>query len=94
MFIIFINDTLNAVQGCVKLFTDDTKLFRIITSTADCDLMQRDIDAPEELSEKFYSQRCKAMRIGKGHTEYQHRMKEQENHVISLNTITLEKVFT
>ena len=78
LFIIFINDLPNAVQGCLKLFADDTKLFRTVVSTPDCEDLQADINAMEDWSNKwllkFHPQKCKVMRIGNQHPNYQYSM--------------------
>ena len=49
LFLMYINDIFNCVNySHLLLFADDCKIFKEITSKADCDLLQRDINAIHE----------------------------------------------
>jgi hypothetical protein len=69
----------NILKWITYFLTDRKQKVNVngISSTGDCDLMQADIDALEEWSQKwllkFHTQKCKVMHIGKGHPEYNER---------------------
>ena len=52
LFIIFINDTLEVVNSLTRMFADDTKLFRIVNRDADSTVLQTDLIAIQEWSNK------------------------------------------
>ena len=66
LFTIFINDMPQQVGNCVKLFADDTKLYRRVPDST-CGL-QADIDALMRWSKKwllpFNASKCKVMHLG------------------------------
>lgn len=45
LFIIFINDIVNAIKSCVHIYADDMKVYRSILSTEDCQKLQADIES-------------------------------------------------
>ena len=44
LFIIFVNDLPSSVISTAKLFADDSKLYRQIITTADCEMLQDDLN--------------------------------------------------
>jgi len=68
-FLSFINDLPEEVVSRQYLFADDTKMYREITSTFDCQQLQSDIDALEGWSRKwqlqFHPEKCKVMTVGR-----------------------------
>ena len=51
LFLLFINDISDVVKYCsIKLYADDTFIYKAISSAQDCLLMQRDLDALLEWS--------------------------------------------
>jgi hypothetical protein len=95
LFVIYINDLPLSVKSTIKLFADDTKLYRRINSIEDCQILQRDIEALESWSHKwllkFHPNKCKVMRIGRGHPDFTYVMKDVNNHTINLEETTVEK---
>ena len=79
----------------VRLFADDTKI-RQITLPDDCTILQNDIYAIEKWTEqwllKLHPQKCKYMRIGKGHPNCDYQMTGQDQLPIMLHEATKEKV--
>ena len=69
LFVIFINDLPEFIpnQSKTALFADDTKLYRSITSTSDCESLLRDIsslnDWSQNLNLKFNALKCKVLTI-------------------------------
>jgi hypothetical protein len=53
LFVIYINDLPETVSCGIKLFADDTKVYRPIKNTHDCEALQSDIDNLEQWSEKW-----------------------------------------
>ena len=68
LFTIFVNDMPLEVSSCVKLFADDTKLYRRILGSECDDGLQADIDALVQWSNKwllpFNATKCKVMHMG------------------------------
>lgn len=79
LFIIFINDLPDTVKAMTKIFADDTKLFKTITSTADRDIIQKDIKSLADWSSAwqlpFNELKCKVLHYGKNNPEYKYSMK-------------------
>ena len=84
MFIVYINDLPNAVNSYVKIFADDTKLFRVISNNEDRQSLQSDLEALHNWSQKwqlkFNESKCKIMHYGSHNPNYSY----------SINNIALE----
>ena len=69
LFVIYINDLLDDIESDGFMFADDTKIFRKIVSTDDCNILQRDIDKLESWSKKwllkFHPNKCHVLSLGK-----------------------------
>ena len=95
LFVIFINDLPDAITGFAKMFADDTKLFRSIANTADCILMQEDINMLDEWSRtwqlRFNASKCKHMRLG---TSYREETTYTMTDVVSQNPSNLDMTTT
>lgn len=71
LFVLYINDLPEVVDklSFVFLFADDTKIFRKISSAADVEVLQSDINKLVEWSDKwllrFHPDKCIAMSLGK-----------------------------
>jgi hypothetical protein len=69
LFLVFINDLPSSVASHIKLYADDSKIMRIITSEQDTIDLQNDIDAAAEWSHKwllpFNIEKCKVMHVGR-----------------------------
>jgi len=67
LFLIYVNDILNIVNSSVKLFADDTKIYRELTHDSDTSALQSDLDSLEEWTRnwqvKFNPEKCDVMRI-------------------------------
>jgi len=50
LFIIFINDMPEVVNSLIRMFADDTKLFRTVNRKADSTVLQTDLIALQEWS--------------------------------------------
>jgi len=75
---VYINDLPEVVSNIVKLFADDTKIYRVISSPEDSDSLQTDIDSLQDWSStwllKFNASKCKCMNLGKNNDKHQYAM--------------------
>ena len=44
MFLLFVNEIPDLAQSTVKIFADDMKIYRAISSRKDVELLQKDLD--------------------------------------------------
>ena len=67
LFLIYLNDRPSIVNSSVKLFADDTKIYREVSHDSDTSALQSDLDSLEEWTRnwqvKFNSEKCEVMRI-------------------------------
>ena len=67
LLLIYVNDISDVVTSIIKLFADDTKIYREIIHPNDTIVLQLDLDFLENWTEiwqvKFNCQKCEVMRI-------------------------------
>ena len=70
LFIIFINDLPSEVKSWIKIFADDTKIFRAICRVRDGEILQEDLNKLASWAIKwqlpFNEPKCKAVHYGRG----------------------------
>ena len=80
LFIIFVNDMPDVIKSMLLMFADDTKLYRTITSSYDCNILQQDIDHISTWGEQslmsFNLDKCHVMTFGKSQRLYSYTMKK------------------
>ena len=95
LFLIYINDLPKEVKNCIRLFADDTKLYRTVTTDLDCLSLQQDIDKLEEWASKwqlkFHTKKCKTMRIGDKYPKYNYTMIAEDGTIVQLEETVVEK---
>ena len=68
LFVLYINDLPENVRSNVKMFADDTKLYRHVLGEDDKQLLQEDLNALQKWSEtwllRFNASKCKRMHMG------------------------------
>ena len=82
IFLTYINDLPEVSSSPLVLFADDTKLYCQINSVTDCQDLQSDLDNLQAWADKwqmrFHPQKCKVMRIGTNHPEFEYTMTENQ----------------
>ena len=67
LFLLYVNDIPNVVTSSIKMFADDTKIYREINNAEDTLALQSDLDCLENWTRswqvKFNPQKCETMRI-------------------------------
>jgi hypothetical protein len=95
LFVVYINDLPEMAKSQIKLFADDTKLFRRVNDAEDCEELQEDIDALEEWSRKwllrFHPDKCKVLRLGGKNPDFNYTMTGADGQDVCLEEITDEK---
>jgi Reverse transcriptase (RNA-dependent DNA polymerase)/Endonuclease-reverse transcriptase len=68
LFLLYVNELPNWIKNNIRMFADDTKIWRKIRSEEDSESLQNDLDKLEEWSDKwmlkFNTAKCKVMHIG------------------------------
>ena len=85
----------DCVNSACRLFADDTKLYRVILSQHDQNLLQNDIASFCQWSKdwllKFYSDKCKAVQYGKHSFNSQYEMTNSDGTTTIIQTAESEK---
>ena len=67
LFLIYVNDIQEVVKSTIKLFADDTKIYRELTNPNDITILQSDLDSLDRWATdwqvKFNTKKCEVMRI-------------------------------
>ena len=78
LFVVFVNDLPGEVSSSVKMFADDTKIYRSVSQASDVHLLQADLNALSGWSERWQlplnREKCKALHLGRNN----------ENHVYDM----------
>ena len=68
LFLIYVNDIPETVNSNLKMFADDTNIFRILKNKSDCEILQADLENLSEWSNRwcltFNTSKCKRMHKG------------------------------
>ena len=82
LFLIYINDIADGIDSCIKIFADDTKIFRALEIPDDRDLLQSDIDRLLHWSQRwqlpFNISKCKVIHYGTRNVNYTYTMEDAE----------------
>ena len=95
LFIYFINDLPNVINDAnVKVFADDTKVYKSINNNEDSEILQNAKDSMYHWTQKwllkFNKEKCKILHLGKNNPCYSYTIGE-DNDKITLETTDLEK---
>ena len=94
LFLIYVNDLPDFVSSKVKLFADDTKLYREIKNPQDKDVLQNDLNNLMKWSRTwqlpFNESKCGVLHLGKKNPNHKYKMINNKNEV-ELIEVTEEK---
>ena len=87
LFLIYLNDIPEIVNCNIKMFADDTKLFRTVKTIDDCNILQNDLNTLSQWTNdwllSFNVDKCKVMHIGKNNPKLDYTMRtENENRIL------------
>jgi hypothetical protein len=79
----------DVVQGLIRMFADDTKVFSQADSPDSCKQLQKDLDSLQEWANKwqlrFNAGKCKRMHLGRNNDKFEYHMQE------GVSQVTLEE---
>ena len=79
LFLLFINDMPDVLSSAVKMFADDTKVYRPVPLKQDCAALQRDLDALMAWSDAwqlpFNESKCKVLHSGGRNPRHSYMMR-------------------
>ena len=79
LFLVYINDLPETVQGNIKMFADDTKLYSTVSTPGDGISLQADLDCLVHWSDiwqlPFNESKCKVLHLGRTNPHYQYSMR-------------------
>jgi ribonucleases P/MRP protein subunit RPP40 len=68
LFLLYVNEIPDTVKSTIKMFADDTKIWRVLRKNEDPEILQEDLHRLEKWSEewllRFNAAKCKVMHIG------------------------------
>lgn len=95
LFLCFINDLPDVVEGIVKVFADDSKVYSCVKTEDDYERLQADLDKLCDWSSKwklsFNASKCKVMHIGRKNENYRYTMIDSTGNHTYINPVTSEK---
>ena len=90
LFLIYVNDIPEMVNCSIKMFADDTKLFRTVKSIDDFNILQNDLDTLSQWTNEwllsFNVDKCKVMHIGKNNPKLEYTMRTENENKILIET--------
>ena len=95
LFTIYVNDLPGQTISSMKMFADDAKLYRPISSPADSQTLQHDLKKLEQWSDswllRFNASKCKIMHLGATNTKEDYYMRDNHGQERKLEETVLEK---
>ena len=95
LFLIFINDIPEAMNSITKLFADDTKIYRTISSHEDKLRLQEDVQRATDWSNRwqmpFNIKKCKMMQIGLQTQGSDYQISNSEGALSTITSVDSEK---
>ena len=83
--LIYVNDIPETVNSNVKIFADDTKIFRTLKNKSDCEI----VDNLSEWSNRWClnTSKCKRIHIGKDNPKFEYTMTTENNNIVLADTV-------
>ena len=95
LFIIYVNDLPGQTVSKMKMFADDAKLYRPISSPVDSQTLQQDLKKLEQWSDswllKFNASKCRVMHLGANNMKEDYYMSDNHGQKRKLEETALEK---
>ena len=95
LFSIFINDMPSDIDSIIRLFADDSKMYRFIYNPVDCNLLQDDLDKLVRWAHtwqlQFNIQKCCVLRLGKNPPPFRYKMEDETGTVHHLLVVDAVK---
>ena len=96
LFLSYINDLPSVVKNShVKLFADDTKIYKAIADCRDCDALQSDLHQLSIWSKKwkldFHPSKCSVLRPGKHVVDYDYELSDSNGNFMKVQQTNTEK---
>ena len=95
LFTLYVNELPSMVSGNMKLYADDTKLYRMIQDSSDSQAIQDDLmmlcDWSDKWLLKFNLEKCTVMHCGPSNPRITYYMKQEGRQLYPLAETTLEK---
>ena len=95
LFIIYVNELPDLVDSTMKMYADDTKLYRSVMSREDAQKMQDDLDVLSDWSKKWLLQfnvaKCKVMHCGAQNVKTKYFMTQASGQTTELEETQMEK---
>ena len=94
LFICYVNDMPEAVQGMIKIFADDTKIYSEVDNIDMQNKLQNDLESLQEWANtwqmRFNASKCKCLHLGGTNKKFSYTMSEKGN-TVTLEETTCEK---
>ena len=78
LFLVYINDLVNNLESTASLFADDAKIYRVLKTDEDPEVLQRDLQRLEDWSNSwlltFNTSKCKTMHIGRSNQQADYQL--------------------
>ena len=78
LFLLYINDMPSEIRSGIKVFADDTKIYRAVANSMECEELQRDLTRLELWASvwlmKFNTAKCKVMHCGSSNLGHEYYM--------------------
>ena len=82
LFLLYVNDLPDVLNSGIKIFADDSKLYRSVGVPADSLALQGDLDAASSWADEwqltFNANKCKVLHIGRLNRHHVYTLKETE----------------
>ena len=81
----------SVVEGMIRMFADDTKIFSSVNDRESQTQLQRDLEALQDWSGRwqlrFNAGKCKTMHLGRNNSEFEYRMRDGAAEVVLEKTV-------
>ena len=95
LFLLYVNDMPTGIGSSIKVFADDTKIYRAVTNKQDCQELQKDLTRLEEWAKDwlltFNASKCKVMHCGSSNRQYNYYMNTKTGGTTALQKTMKEK---